>query len=117
MMVGNDILTGCLDIEWLISEQCVPQIVQQTTLNQYFRRQNFQIQTGKMQAFQYFEIGSLLLSLFLIPKLRRTPFIWFIPYLIVVVLVDVLANYFPLSFHQSNQWRFNLYLPIQYFFF
>jgi len=70
-----------------------------------------------MQLFQYAELAACFMSLLLAGRLWSTSFVWFIPYLAVVVMVDIAANYFPAFVYGTNQWRFNLYLPVQYLFF
>ncbi len=70
-----------------------------------------------MAQFQYFELAAFFLSLALLPRLRNSSFAWFIPYLAIVVMVDILANYIPVVREGNNQWRFNLYLPVQNLFF
>jgi hypothetical protein len=70
-----------------------------------------------MYLFQYFELLGLVTSLICIRRLRGTPFIYSVPYMILVVFVDVVSSHLPLYVNGSNQWLFNLYLPFQNLFF
>ncbi len=71
----------------------------------------------QIKVFQISEIGCLLTSLLVLPKLRHSVFTWFVPYMLIVVFVDIIANYLPMKISGSNQWLFNLYLPFQNLFF
>lgn len=67
--------------------------------------------------YQYAEICTFVLSLFCIRRLHRSFYLWVIPYLAIVVYIDIISRFFPIMIRGSNHWQFNIYLPIQYLFF
>ncbi len=68
--------------------------------------------------FQYCELMCLLASIILYRRLHKTVYVLAIPYLLIVVFVDVIASHVKFFYiNNSNQWLFNLYLPFQHFFF
>ena len=71
----------------------------------------------QIKVFQIAEIGCLLTSLMVFNKIRHHVFIWFVPYMLIVVFVDIIATFLPVKINGSNQWLFNLYLPFQNLFF
>lgn len=71
----------------------------------------------QIRIFQISEILCLLTGILVINKIKKSVFFFFVPYMVIVVFVDIIANYLPLKINGSNQWLFNLYLPIQNLFF
>ncbi len=71
----------------------------------------------ELRSFQYLEILSLVISILLIPKLKKTHYFLFLPYLLIVVFVDIISHYVIPKSNIGNHWLFNMYLPIQYSFF
>lgn len=56
----------------------------------------------------YFEFLSLLISVIYIGKLRNHFLITFVPYLLLILAVELIAKYLAVNFHYKNIWVYNL---------
>jgi len=65
----------------------------------------------------YLEILAFLTSVILWPKLKSTRLCWFIPFLLLIVVVELIGRYYSREIHQSNAWLYNLSVPIEYLFY
>lgn len=65
----------------------------------------------------YFEIAALLTGLLLWKTLSKTKLTWFVPYLFLIVLVELSARYLYRELHQPNAWIYNLSVPIEFCFY
>jgi hypothetical protein len=70
-----------------------------------------------MPAFFWFEVLSLGAGLFCFNKLKRSFLIWFIPFLIFIVCVELFGTYINKVMHQRNAWVFNFSIPLEYLFY
>lgn len=71
----------------------------------------------QLRIFQVFEVLCLIIATARIAKLKNTVLLWSVPYMAIVVFVDVICEWLPISINGSNQWIFNLYLPFQHLYF
>jgi hypothetical protein len=65
----------------------------------------------------YIEIFALIISVFCIRQLKHTALVWFIPYLLLIVIVELSGKYTAHVLHQPNAWIYNLSVPIEYLFY
>lgn len=56
----------------------------------------------------YFEFLSLLMSIVYIGKLKNYFVVAFVPYLFVILVIELLAKYLYVNFHYSTAWIYNL---------
>lgn len=67
--------------------------------------------------FYYFEIGAFIISIIFLPRIRNTPLIWCIPFLGLMIIVELTGRYIKKIIVQPNSWLFNFTIPIEYFFY
>lgn len=67
--------------------------------------------------YQYIEVASFVIACAYSTRLWSSVYWLFIPYLGIVVFVDVVAPNLSEQISKDNHWLYNLYLPFQYFFF
>ena len=65
----------------------------------------------------YFELAAFLVSLLLWKTLVKTKIIWFVPYLFIIVLVELSARYLYYELKQPNAWIYNLSVPLEFCFY
>lgn len=65
----------------------------------------------------YFELLSFLLSLAAFNKLRKTPFVFFIPFLFLTILAEVAGSYVGNTLKLNNHWVYNIFTPIEFVFY
>ncbi len=65
----------------------------------------------------YFEIIAFIVSVFSYAKIKDKPFKWFIFFLFVVIVVELLGRYISRELHHTNIWLYNIFLPIEYLFY
>lgn len=65
----------------------------------------------------YFELAAAITALACLPALKHTKLIWFVPYLLFIVSVELLARFLYHELHQPNAWLYNLSVPVEYCFY
>ena len=65
----------------------------------------------------YFELAAFLASLMFWKSIAKSKLIWFVPYLLLIVCVELTARYLYYELRQPNAWLYNLSVPIEYCFF
>jgi hypothetical protein len=65
----------------------------------------------------WFEIGSLLVGLACWYKLKRSVFIWFVPFLWFIVSVELTGRYLRKELHADNVGLYNISVPIEFLFY
>lgn len=65
----------------------------------------------------YFEIAALLTCIFCWRSLRATRLRWFLPFLLLIVCVELSARYLTYELKQPNAWLFSLSVPAEYCFY
>lgn len=65
----------------------------------------------------YFELGAFIISLFCYQKIRDKPLLWFIPFLLFIVLVELSGLYITREIGVSNTRLFNFTIPVEHFFY
>jgi len=65
----------------------------------------------------YFEITALLACILFWSSAKDTDLRWFLPYLTLIVFVEVMGWYLPVFLGKTNAWLFNISVPIEYLFF
>ena len=65
----------------------------------------------------YFEIAALLTSIILWFKLRHSKLFWLLPFLFLIVFVELTGRYIRAELHKPNAWLYNLSVPIEYLFY
>lgn len=67
--------------------------------------------------FYYFEIGALLISVMFLYKFNNKPLRWFIPFLLLMVCIELTGRYIRREMGQVNTWLYNLSIPAEYLFY
>jgi hypothetical protein len=65
----------------------------------------------------YFELAAFIAGLFCWRSLVKTRLQWLIPFLGIIVLVELTGRYFPYVLKQPNAWLYNLSVPFEYLFY
>ncbi len=65
----------------------------------------------------YFEVGALLVSMLFSKRISASPIRWFLPYLSVIVIVELLGRYIKKDLGSVNSWLYNISIPIEYVFY
>ncbi len=65
----------------------------------------------------YFEIAAMITALFFWRSLLQTRLRWFLPFLILIVGVELSARYLSYELKQPNAWLFSLSVPGEYCFY
>lgn len=65
----------------------------------------------------YFEFLALLCSLIFLKNIRHTPLHWFVPYLLLIVGIELAGRYIRTELHKPNAWLYNFSIPVEYLFF
>lgn len=65
----------------------------------------------------FFELASLVASLFFLSSLKRQGWLILIPYLLYTCLTDGLAAYYKYVLHEKNVWLYNPYIIISFAFY
>lgn len=65
----------------------------------------------------YFEFLSLLVSLLCLKKLKNSFMIFFVPYLLLILEIEILAKYLHVTYALSTGWMYNILNLISHFFF
>jgi hypothetical protein len=71
----------------------------------------------KLPAFFWFEISSFIISIVAIKRIKGTSFVYFIPFLFITSLTEILGIYFKFVLHRNNALIYNLYLFVEISFF
>lgn len=64
-----------------------------------------------------FEIGALLASILFWSGIKHTSLKWLLPFLILIVSVELYGRYLRKVLHQPNAWLYNISVPIEYLFY
>ncbi len=67
--------------------------------------------------FIYFEIGALIISVVFLYKFNHKPLRWFIPFLLLMVSVEITGSYIRRELGQVNTWLYNISIPAEYLFY
>lgn len=70
-----------------------------------------------LSLYNYFELLALICSMLFWKNIRRTPLQWFVPYLLFIVMVELLGRYMRTEIKVSNAWLYNISVPVEYLFF
>lgn len=70
-----------------------------------------------LQLYYYFEFAALLISVVFLYKFDDKPFRWFIPFLLLMVSVDLTGLFIRRELKQVNTWLFNYSIPVEYLFY
>ena len=70
-----------------------------------------------LQPYYYFEFAALLTSVVFLYKFDNRPLRWFIPFLLLMISVDLAGLYIRKELRQVNTWLFNYSIPIEYLFY
>ncbi|MEO7264749.1 MAG: hypothetical protein ABIW38_07540 [Ferruginibacter sp.] len=62
------------------------------------------------------EVAAFIISLLCIKALRNKPLQWFIPFLLLVVIVEITGRFLRKEMHVPNSWLYNMFIPVEYFF-
>jgi hypothetical protein len=65
----------------------------------------------------YFEIAALLCAAIFWSTLKNTNLKWFLPFLALIVLVEIFGWYLPVYLKKPTGWIFNISVPVEYLFF
>jgi len=65
----------------------------------------------------WFEIAAFLISLLCYQTIKDKPLRWFIPFLLLIVIVELTGRYLMKEMHVVNSWLYNIFIPIEYFFY
>lgn len=71
----------------------------------------------KLSVQHYFEFLSLLLSLIYVRKLKSSFMISFVPYLLLVLVIELVAKYLYVTYALSTGWMYNILNLISHFFY
>jgi hypothetical protein len=67
--------------------------------------------------FYYFEIGALVTSVVFLYKFNNKPLRWFIPFLLLMVCIELTGRYIRKDLGLVNTWLYNISIPIEYLFY
>ena len=65
----------------------------------------------------YFIIFSFLVSLFCYPSIKHRALAWFIPFLLLMISVELTGRYIRTGLHLANSWLYNIFIPVEYLFY
>lgn len=65
----------------------------------------------------YFEIAAFIVSVFCWKSLMYNKLYWFIPFLFLIVCVELTARYLFMVLKEPNAWLYALSIPFEYFFY
>jgi hypothetical protein len=65
--------------------------------------------------FHYFEWIALLCGVVVYAKIKHTPLRWLVFFLCYMVITETLGRYFKIVIKESNNWLYNIYLPVEAF--
>lgn len=65
----------------------------------------------------YLELAAAIAAIICLRSPSRTKLGWFIPFLIMIVLVELSARYMTYELQQPNAWLYNLSVPCEYIFY
>ena len=71
----------------------------------------------KLSIQHYFEFLSLLVAIFNVRKLKNSFIIYFLPYLFLILVVEVLTKYLYVTYAFSTNWIYNILNLISHFFY
>ena len=77
----------------------------------------FNFRLFPLGVYNYIEIFTLIVGLICLPRLRHVSLRWIVPYLLFIVLVELLGRYIGRQLHKPVAWIFNFSIPIEYLFF
>ena len=67
--------------------------------------------------FIYFEISAFIISVVFLYKFNHKPLRWFIPFLLLMVTVELTGSYLRRELGQSNTWLYNISITTEYLFY
>jgi hypothetical protein len=70
-----------------------------------------------MPTFFWLEVSSFLVGIVCWVYLRTTYLKWFVPFLFLIVLVEISGRFLPKVLHLHNAWLFNFSVPLEYLFY
>jgi hypothetical protein len=65
----------------------------------------------------YFEIAALLTSIIFWKKLKTPRLRWLLPFLLFIVVIELLGRHIRIDLHAPNAWLYNISVPIEYIFY
>lgn len=65
----------------------------------------------------WFEIAAFIASVICWNSLKKTHLRWFLPFLFLIVAVEITGRVFSRILHQPNSWLYNLSIPFEYLFY
>lgn len=65
----------------------------------------------------YFEAAAFLISVVFLYKFNTKPLRWFIPFLLLMLCVELTGMYLRKDLKQVNTWLYNISIPIEYLFY
>jgi len=65
----------------------------------------------------WFEIVSFIVSILCLTSIRDKPLRWFIPFLFLIVVVELTGRYLRTEMHLVNSWLYNIFIPVEYLFY
>ncbi len=65
----------------------------------------------------YFEIAAFLTSVIFWNKIKNTRLRWLLPFLLFIVVVEILGRYIRKELHAPNVWLYNISVPLEYLFY
>lgn len=64
-----------------------------------------------------FEAASFLVCLFSWQRIKFSVFRFFIPFLLITVLAELLGKYYKVILHRPNVWIYNIFTPLEFLFY
>lgn len=71
----------------------------------------------KLQLFHWFEITAFLASIFTIYKIKETPYLFFVPFLLIINIYEIGTVYGWFTYHNSNHAAGNIFMLIHFSFY
>ena len=65
----------------------------------------------------YFEIAALLTSVIFWSKIKNSRLRWLLPFLLFIVMVELIGRYIRKELHTPNAWLYNISVPVEYLFY
>lgn len=65
----------------------------------------------------WFESLTLIISIFSYNKIKDKPYKWFIPFLVFMVIIELMGWYMKNVAVVSNSWLYNISIPVEYIFY
>lgn len=65
----------------------------------------------------WFEFAAFIVSIFCYQSIKDKPLRWFIPFLFLILVVEFAGRYLRTELHTVNSWLYNIFIPIEYFFY